>query len=670
MRWFVAVAIVATTACSGSSSDSSESSATESVPSTEATTATTAASTSEPVEATTTIAAEPLTAAVWFASDEEVPADDVLPAFAALIGPVPGVEPMDIEPSDGVSLTPLINRVLAGYDSYSPEQQAAILALVAPDAEGGPGGFRRPQQPASIESDLQTVLNSLIPELDAMLGWAYPLEPPTVHYSDTSVVHSDGSYAEAIASSWTGRPLNESDCDIYIGNVVSGATLTVIREKLAHELFHCYQYAYFEGSMSQFDALGGWRTEGTAAWVGLSLAGGASTFGVDEWWRNYLQGQAGSAYALNVGWGYHAVGFWSFIQERRGNTWNLVLPQLRASSDAEAFQQVTGDDTGLMAAWASSTTRQGWSSSWDTTGPGITSDERTPAAHTLATGASTEIAIQNLQNRVDRFDPASDVEYIFVSVQGVGTLSFSGDQEQPMVNRHTRFCLIDDCLCPDGSPPFEGAPYAEAPAEPLWIGTGSLSGGPTNLTVIGLTKDDVCRPCEGADGGAGSGFRAQLTGDECPDPCLNGKWVVDNGVLADEFRRLASSAISSVDVTGATIWEFDSGHLVVTYGHTLVATAPLDAGLTLVQTEAFSGQVDTDYSAVAGLFDAFNQSSSAAVTSSSAINGRSGGSTTTPIPANSTIGVDGSYECLGNDLTIQSFEPAVTAVLHRVTPED
>jgi hypothetical protein len=629
----------------------------------------------------TTTPPPPATVEDWLAADTDVNAGDVLPALAAMLGPIPDVEPLALTPSPGMSITPLVNDAIAHLADYTPEQQAAIEALLAPGgASDAPAGFRRRQDPTPV-ADMQAAVDGYVTELEAHLGADYPGSSPSVHYVDEAYLGADYTWAEADAfGSSTGIHLDHLPCDIYVGRTAATAAANVQREKLLHEVFHCFQYAYFDGTMDDLMALGGWRVEGTAAWVGLELAGPGPTAGVASWWRTYLAGHSDGGYALPAGYGYHAVGFWAFLANHGIDVWSQVLPVLTAGTQSQAFAFVTGDDTGLLSEWASSTTQEPFGTAWQTTGPGITSDHRTPAEHPVSTSAAYRITTtesQNLQNRVDLYEPQGDVEYMLVAVSGVARRSFGGNGDEAVVDQVSRYCFLEECLCPDNRPPWDGAPYAQQARDPMWIGSSTRAATGTTVTVYALTQDDVCHPCTGTTAPAPSGFRTpsvlavrQDEGGECPDPCLDGKWAMDNGTLQSEFLRLAGPSISGADVSGQTVWEFDHGRLAVTYGHQFVVTAPLDIGYDLVQTEAFHGTVVSQYHAVAGLFDVWNQTSDAGVNISFDIGDRHS-ETESELPAGSTIGVEGTYVCRGNDLTMVSAAPVVvTAVLHRINPTE
>jgi hypothetical protein len=470
----------------------------------------------------------------WLAADEERSSADLLGAFAAVFGDVPGVAPLAIRDDDSLGTrTGLVEDVLLHLADYTDAQRDAIGALLRPDgtaftvpAEVGAAGSvpRRRDD----EGDARTMVELAFAEVQSRTGQPYEGEIHVV-LVDRPEVSAD-TWAEAVAATALGGidgidPVQLFDtasatCYIFFGQRVFDAPAGVAYEKVAHEVFHCFQYEAFDGDFAEFGALPAWQKEGSAAWVGLTLSGGASNSQADSWWHEYLAGNTpggGGGYAIRTGNGYASLGLFEFLAQHGIDVWSRVLPQLDAGNSSTAFGQLTGDDGELMSLWAAATSRQSFSAGRDMTGPGITSDYRAPREATMTLGAPIEEEFGNLSNEVIRFDVGGDVEYALAGVDGLGRISWEGDHERPLIDSRVRYCYLDDCLCPDGRPPFDGAPYEQMERRTAWVGLGSFSTRNTHFRITGLTKDDVCEPCP-AEGGGRSGSPS----DSCPDPCLVG----------------------------------------------------------------------------------------------------------------------------------------------------
>lgn len=479
-----------------------------------------------------------------------------LQAFALAFGPLPDVDP----PNDpalafpGGTQTAVVLDVVARFHELSPAQQAAVRRYLLRDdpgttsttgTTGAPGttgrpastsgatpmaelaGFGTAQQSAEHDPQIDALIRRAVDDIRSHTGTTLDPVIETDFTADPTVDGTAWAVAEAYLDYIThpddpapaGRELAGTKCRIHVaGNALAaGASSPQAYSTIAHEVFHCFQYASFPGTGNDFLARPAWVVEGGAAWVGEELAGGSGIPIAQSWWRNYLTGAADGSYDMFHNDGYLAIGFWERVDTAGGDAWHTVLPAVQQADDASAFAFVTHDDQGVLASWAASTVRSDYApdGAWQltTSNQAPTGDHRQLTTGSIGSGEGELTAPPGAQ-LVRALVPADGADFVEVDVHTPATYAWA--DHGPGVTTAsgggtTRYCLLDDCTCPDGSQPFGGAFTAIGPDHVLEVALSGTSSEAGRVKYAAVSKEDACRPCR--DGGAGgSGASAPIDG--------------------------------------------------------------------------------------------------------------------------------------------------------------
>ncbi|MFN7148167.1 MAG: hypothetical protein ACK4V6_01670 [Microthrixaceae bacterium] len=520
-----------------------------------------------------------------------------LAAFAAVVGPVPGAEdPPELQVSEDPHRAGLvIDLVEHHWDSYDEAQQRAIAELLlgstplavaettvtgpvsaaelddlgAPVAAAAPARRGRsatvvasPEQDAVAYLDtvghfvgayqrlmgVQFTQHLRVRVVDApfALGAAYAISDPFRVELETSV----GPVIDGVAESDRTR----TDCLVQVGQELGRRGGMVLRAALAHEAFHCVQYALVPEGVE----LSPWMHEGTAAWAGEVMAnsqgGTASSVG---WWNEYLRGRGGN-WSL-FGAAYSAIGFFSHLAvESRVNLWPSLSTALQSGrNDDDHLAEVTrGAPADWAATFATAPAQRGdWGSAWTTATPGVTTSARR-VGEFVQSGRGRRTLAAPIGNAVWRADPG-DAVIIRIGARGHGSYRFGdagGEQSFDGDSANGAWCAMDPCLCPDGRPP-SGGPYASLPrslqGQPMVIGAASPSRTETtSVTLEFRGLDDECE--EPTTTTATPAGRFQVSGTAATTmnggpPCA----VVDRMIVffAGDASRVSDPAVPTASVT-------------------------------------------------------------------------------------------------------------------------
>lgn len=657
--------------------------------------------------------------------------DGALRDFALTFGSIPGVEAPAGADFPGGTQTAVIRRVTRYWNDFSDEQRDAIRSRVLPaplettpidlsSLDATPPGTDplRPPPPGTRPSGGLTAsagfagspnANVLGAREVARRATDAQIEAQIVratadvrnHLGATTVpeirlnriespdVDDDGSWAIAqpyldliggasIPSS-SALTVNDKPCVIHVGNHAAEALGDATYSVIAHEVFHCFQYRSFSGTGDEFNSRPEWVVEGSAAWVGEELARGAVYPLATSWWDAYLHGAPDGSYPMFNNNPYLAIGYFEFLDTSGAPVWDALLPALTYTDDKGAMGFLTGSIDRLDL-WTSSTYRTGWepSSAWSLT---TTNQHPTDARRTLAGGTiphgDVEASSPPGAQHAYRFGVSGDVEFVTIEQQGPSITTWIDDGPSLRFSDGGRgvYCLLDDCLCPDETEPFGGNYQEVARGNDLAVAVSGTSEATSRVKMSGLTKEDVCQPCDGEGGGASlqGGARLQpIESGECEDPCLAGTWHADNADMARQMeeRMGASGHATDASVTGTFAIAFQPPGVTVTWGHVVQTTTPLEGGsnLVLTTTGTFTGSTTSPrYHAVAGTITYAPADASALhVETVSAINGRSTPSSGTDFGGMGNMFEGASrYNCTGNDLTLTGTGTPFTILFHR-----
>jgi hypothetical protein len=661
-----------------------------------------------------------------FRTDGEMTTEKALQVFALAFGPLPGVE----APTDpalafpGGTQTGVILDILERLDDLTVEQRQAVADYLVPDGldamdasspdgsvgegtdpdpttattaepaaepaagpEARPASYFAPAGEATHDPVVDAMIVRAVSEIQARTGSTLDPEIET-DFTGTAVVDSEGSWAVAeaylrrlLAPDWPAQSyeqLSGTKCRIHIGTNVTNGGGEPAYSSVAHEVFHCFQYRSFYGSGDEFLARPSWVTEGGAAWVGEELAGGSGIALAQSWWRYYLQGADDGTYPMFDNEGYVAIGFWEYLDTAGADPWHKVLEAVQAIDDGTAFSLVTGNSRPLLAAWASSTARKDWAPDgrWrlNVTNQRPTDDHRSPSSGTIPHGDMAVVARPG-QQVLTRLAPAEGVEFAIVELSSPVTISwvFGGPGESTASMTGTKvYCLLDDCVCPDGTLPFDGGFTQIGGGKSLVVGLNGSGTFEGRTKIAGASKEDVCQPCPGSDqGSAGQPMAAprfapsQGDSGSCPDPCPTGKWNLDTADLASQAGAVLAPA--QVTIEGGVVLDLDGTRSVVTYSDQMVSVRPMDSGLVMTLRFAWAGTATGTYTAVMGTFTATEEANDVHATITGDINGSPMPTTGMGFPGGGSVfGGAATYQCDGGTMVTQSAGSPFHHTWHRI----
>lgn len=268
-----------------------------------------------------------------------------------------------------------------------------------------------------------------------------------------------------------------------------------VKAILAHELYHCYQYERTGIGRTLPD----WLVEGSAMWVGEEYVGGTPFS--RPYWQSYLT-TSPPLYDRS----YDAMGAFAHLKNRGANVWqalNAILDNPDPEAGFVAAAQATGEET-FLRTWATGLARQSsWGSEWDTTGPAITSDRRSPTHVSVPAEIGFRGAAPGL---VETGLPSGKV--IQITANLYGALHFGGATGQNVnlsPGFSQRYCVGESCRCSDGSTP---SGVTSVPSGELVVaGVGGLRRNPERSVSITLQDPDCQQKPQppGGTPGGGSG---------------------------------------------------------------------------------------------------------------------------------------------------------------------
>jgi hypothetical protein len=438
-----------------------------------------------------------------------------LKLFTIAFGPLPGVEAPPTEPSVVRSGTIALLAVRGYWGQLTPDQQAAVTAIVEPqpgdiidvlpeDVSLQPGvsgiipvGLRAaaavpaatpvstPWQLDELKARFKAFLIEYEPEISSRLGGAKLPGPVTLSFDNNQVYAATGGPADASSGPHYNLKTGKMDgCsvrlypqalkDLYKGSVANTA---------AHELFHCFQHAgtglpdgWWEGH--------DWWVEGGAEWVGNDIAGPEGPNGIDGFFDQWLRSSARTLFARN----YDAVGFFGHLAETGTDPWS-IFPAMFANVQNDAAYLATGaENDRFLDSWGSGLVlKSSRGSYWFTDSPGITKSGATAIPLHVTKGVNP-VQVKPYTTLVYGLLPDTDIVRISIT----GHARFSDGNADTSTLSDAIFCINQNgCrACPDGSQ--LDVPPSQTGDKNLLLG---LTGGRAGLhgTVTGESIDDLCK---------------------------------------------------------------------------------------------------------------------------------------------------------------------------------
>jgi hypothetical protein len=571
--------------------------------------------------------------------------DAALGAFATLVGPIPGVEPLDPDTPGIAGVTGgggALRWLAAHLDELTLEQRAAVDALLTPvDGDGQPVPPQAPPAKAAQAPEVpgcsfgttlfddvagaepyRQMVDTALAALETRLG-ALRVDTAVGFQADSG---PQGT-ASATAAPWA------PDCDqqaVACTILITPLGLQSpadLQTTLAHELVHCYQAA--EISIAAWDALQPWRAEGFANWAAAALFDPTSIAGH---WRHYLTHPEMPLFDR----GYSAFPFYAHVQHVGGDPWATFEPALHETTNAGAFAVTVGDSLTTVAdTWAAGLARDpGRGSAWDTDGPGILPDAYEVPDDALLAGDS--IALHAAAGAHALRHVAFSADVVGVTATGAaGRIGWDGASDSLVADLSGPWCTLPGgCECPDGSNP---APNA-IPADGALFAVSGIAVA-ASVEVVGASLADLCLEPD-----------ISVTVEDGPvDECLVGAWVSQMwtlpGPLPDLDATGGAGVVLDISASGDVIYDFEAMEPVSSYDEQIDVTfATVSRGTSTGQVVATGGTVEL-----------------LALDESGLVHRLEAGPVSQTIPAGPSSYVEltaaDSYTCSGNSFTTTEIDP-------------
>ena len=317
-------------------------------------------------------------------------------------------------------------------------------------------------------------------------------------------------------------------------------------ETLAHEVFHCFEAMDYP-SLVAFGNAPKWLVEGAAEWVGETLE--PST---DGFWDAYLTAPEIPLFARN----YSAIGFYALMTSSGEDTWNLLDPMLKATSNSAAYSLAANGK--LREDWASSLARQpNFGDGWDATGPGIPDARFNPTTTIVKNGTSLSASVKPYTNGLIKFTSSADVVTI-TATSPYSRLHEADGKNIDGLMGSTQYCANQCNKC------VEMTTLPRLDPGTAWLAeTGDISGASYSVT-----------------GGPAM----------CDRACMVGNWKIVNQSLSPNTHGESGGAGTTWDIspqgtlninyTGSAPVETDQGAFTVTGGGVETVKLPTDAAAT------------------------------------------------------------------------------------------
>lgn len=426
-----------------------------------------------------------------------LPVDAALGVVSALLAPLPGVEPLELDGEPPHDLAgAAVRRLLAAYDRLDPEIADALTELLELDIDDDdeqavtPRGLRRSapdtgRHPASIPSseELRDRVAAIVADLEALSGhrMSLPIIPRVV------APRATGGDAMAFARVYRGRI---TGCRIWVPDTYFGDDAPSITSTLAHEVWHCFQ---LDASPGAFDTAPLWVVEGQAEWAGEAYVGGSASSA--SRWDTWLMTPGSTLWRRS----YDAIGIYAVAAQSGSDPWRTMLPMLGRGNVA-AIETLFGSgvDDAVLATARALVRAPAVGPPWESTGPGITP---TAVAPVLTPGAEADAEVRATLGRFAALPvvlavPAGD-DVVRVTIEGgsSGALELPGTGViQTGGSAIVRLCLLPEgCECPDGSVPGGGSePLVQARPGEGAAAIASLDGGDARLAARFESLEDLC----------------------------------------------------------------------------------------------------------------------------------------------------------------------------------
>jgi hypothetical protein len=332
--------------------------------------------------------------AIPIARDGHVTTAAALEAFAATVGPLPGVRVRhDIYRRLPFATGP-VEWVRYRWSALSKAQQGAVTQAIA---RAKASVHDRATAAESQSERMARLLSQAKAMLALHIGGISGLDIAPV------VVLSEAKPGQWAFTDSTFTPSGElATCEISLRPAAVAMSDPELVGTLAHETFHCLANKFTGLSTPPV-----WISEGLPEWVGCLIgqeAGATRCPPAEEWWNDYLLDPQTDVVART----YDAIGFYAHLAETGHNVFDLAPKMLL--NPGLAYKLVADD--AFEGSWASGYRRlASLGTDWDTTGPGITKASYGPATVTIAgaNGDGLDLTAKGRANLLVRLELKSEV---------------------------------------------------------------------------------------------------------------------------------------------------------------------------------------------------------------------------------------------------------------------
>jgi hypothetical protein len=448
----------------------------------------------------------------------EVTKEMALEAFSLAIAPLPGVTvpsgpaPSVSEQKDG---TFAVDWLMPYYDELTSDQQKAVDAALAraPDATKRPATTGNGQ----IRFELAKVDDTTKAEYVSVLEDAEKKEAQQLNgggslgmdwwLSFNSVdIGPYGALAYSVDDQRLKPP--EVGCDIHINPYlldISQAYPWLVPVTLAHEMFHCFEYAHLAGKVHP----PAWIVEGLAQWAGEAVDGPSPDGAIE--WDLYLVSPTMPLYMRS----YDAEGFYLHMAEQGIDPWSRaygIMDAWEAGGNDDAFKDAGANQDDFLDTWSSGLFRdssigddwdaQGYSASLIAAAQAIAPKATFAAPRidlNVASGDTRNVSAAKVTNQLINLIPSADI--IVVLIDGHARLH-TGNVDDIGLQTRTYCTREDSCKCPPGS---------------TWTGPGQVEYMPKGaISDLALT-------------GGLDGVKGQIIGADVSQFCTHPQLLSNNG---------------------------------------------------------------------------------------------------------------------------------------------
>jgi hypothetical protein len=412
-----------------------------------------------------------------------------LRAFALAYGPLPGVPGTPGPTGAALHATMAIGMVLRVWNQLSAAQQAAIDADLGFNPPSFTGDLAPADRAAVQTLTLDPAYTAIAENADAQYHALIPGVPPITikvfraFEKITSPVYGDAAADAAPVDqngNMTAGPM--AYCQIRVPPIGQQSTGTDLKLLLAHEAFHCVEFALNPAGWPKVAA---WEIEGLADSAAQYIVPAPSAY--DDSLAKYY-GTPGKPLFSRA---YDATGFWGHADEvgGKGSLWAKLPTIINAPSNDDAYTDAGASNQAFQDTWPSAVWRSGAGPAWRQTDPVLLSAK---SAGTDALYVDDDAGLHSDPYALGEYVVAADPERPLVQViSTLGTMRAGTSTSDFGTVGISDFYCSGDCSCPDGEQ--SSVPHHEHFGKTLVL---ALTGG--DGVGIGGVKyhslDEFCAP--------------------------------------------------------------------------------------------------------------------------------------------------------------------------------